>query len=277
MTIEFTKMQGLGNDFVVIDAVRQSVDLNRERAARLADRHLGVGCDQILVAEPSTDPGYDFRFRIYNADGGEVGQCGNGARAFARFVLDKGLTDKTDIRVLTAGGPMSLHVAADGTVSVNMGVPTFDPAQIPFQAPSRQPTYDLEVNEETVRITALAIGNPHAVQLVENVNRAPVARQGPLIEAHPRFPEKVNAGFMEVVDTGCIRLRVYERGVGETLACGSGACAAAVAGMQLGKLDNRVQVQVQGGLLFVEWQGNGHPVWLSGPATTVFEGRINLE
>lgn len=277
MTIEFTKMQALGNDFVVIDAVRQSVALSREQVRRLADRRLGVGCDQLLVAELPGDPEFDFRFRIYNADGGEVEQCGNGARAFARFVLDRGLTDKPDIRVETRGGPMSLHVAPDGTVSVNMGVPTFEPAEIPFDAPARRPTYSLELDGETVEISALAIGNPHAVQEVDDVDRAPVARQGPMIEAHERFPRRVNAGFMHIVDTGRIRLRVYERGVGETLACGSGACAAAVAGIQLGKLDNRVQVQVQGGLLSVNWQGEGHPVWMSGPATTVFQGRINLE
>lgn len=277
MTIEFTKMQGLGNDFVIIDAVRQSITLSREQVRLMADRHLGIGCDQLLVAEPSGDPDFDFRFRIYNADGGEVGQCGNGARAFARFVRDKGLTDKTDIRVLTSAGPMTLHVAPDGLVSVNMGVPAFEPAGIPFQAPTRRPTYTLEVDGEPVEISALAIGNPHAVQEVSNVDDAPVARQGPLIESHPRFPLRVNAGYMQFVDASRIRLRVYERGAGETLACGSGACAAAVAGIQLGKLDNRVQVQVQGGLLSVNWQGEGHPVWLSGPATTVFEGRINPE
>ncbi|HSH41495.1 MAG TPA: diaminopimelate epimerase [Arenicellales bacterium] len=277
MTIEFTKMQGLGNDFVVIDGVRQTVELTPERARSLADRHLGVGCDQILVAEAIDDPAFDFRFRIYNADGGEVEQCGNGARAFARFVRDKGLTAKAEIRVLTRGGPMSMHVATDGTVSVDMGVPTFEPAEIPFDAPARQPTYTLDLQGESVEVSVLAIGNPHAVQEVENVDDAPVARQGPLIESHPRFPRRVNAGFMQIVDTGHIRLRVYERGVGETLACGSGACAAAVAGIQRGKLDNRVQVKVQGGLLLITWQGEGHPVWMSGPATTVFEGRINLE
>lgn len=277
MTIEFTKMQGLGNDFVVIDGVRQAIELTRDQVSRLADRHLGVGCDQLLVAESCNEPDIDFRFRIYNADGGEVEQCGNGARAFARFVLDQGLTDKTEIRVLTAGGPMSLHVAPDGLVSVNMGVPTFEPGDIPFDAPSRQSTYALDLGGEMIEVSALAIGNPHAVQEVEDVDQAPVNRQGPLIEAHPRFPSRVNAGFMQIVDRGCIRLRVYERGVGETRACGSGACAAAVAGMQLGKLDNRVQVQVQGGVLSVNWQGEGHPVWMSGPATTVFEGRIKLE
>lgn len=277
MTIEFTKMQALGNDFVVIDGVRQSISLTGGQVRHLADRRLGVGCDQLLVAEPSADPEFDFRFRIYNADGGEVEQCGNGARAFARFLLDQGLTGKPDIRVLTRAGPMSLHVARDGTVSVNMGVPAFEPAEIPFDAPARQPTYSLDLEGETVEISALAIGNPHAVQEVGNVDSAPVARQGPMIEAHTRFPRRVNAGFMQIVDAGRLRLRVYERGVGETLACGSGACAAAVAGMQLGKLDNRVQVQVQGGLLSVNWQGEGHPVWMSGPATTVFQGRINLE
>ncbi|MDZ7841724.1 MAG: diaminopimelate epimerase [Gammaproteobacteria bacterium] len=277
MTINFTKMQALGNDFVVIDGVRQAIALTRDQVRRLADRHLGIGCDQLLVAEPSGDPEFDFRFRIYNADGGEVGQCGNGARAFARFLRDQGLTERTDIRVATRGGPMVLQIAPGGLVSVNMGVPTFEPAEIPFDAPARRPTYSLDVDGGNLEISALAIGNPHAVQEVPEVDDAPVGRLGPAIESHSRFPQRVNAGFMEVLDAGRIRLRVYERGVGETLACGSGACAAAVAGIQLGKLDNRVQVQVQGGLISVNWQGEGYPVWMSGPATTVFEGRIDLE
>lgn len=276
MTIEFTKMQGLGNDFVVIDAVRQRVALTPERARHLGDRHRGVGCDQILVVEPPDDAAADFRFRIYNADGGEVEQCGNGARCFARFVRDKGLTDKTDIKVLTSGGPMRMHVADDESVDVDMGVPEFDPERVPFEAPERRSTYPLALNGTEVHVSVLAIGNPHAVQEVEDVGTAPVAEQGPLIESHPRFPRRVNAGFMQIIDRGRIRLRVYERGVGETLACGSGACAAAVAGIQLGKLDNRVQVEVQGGLLSVTWRGEGEPVWMSGPAETVFEGQISL-
>lgn len=276
MTIEFTKMQGLGNDFVVIDAVRQHVALTPERARHLGDRHRGVGCDQILVVEPPDDAAADFRFRIYNADGGEVEQCGNGARCFARFVRDKGLTDKTDIKVLTSGGPMRMHVADDESVDVDMGVPEFDPERVPFEAPQRRSTYPLALNGTEVHVSVLAIGNPHAVQEVDDVDTAPVAEQGPLIESHPRFPRRVNAGFMQVIDRGRIRLRVYERGVGETLACGSGACAAAVAGIQLGKLDNRVQVEVQGGLLSVTWRGEGEPVWMSGPAETVFEGQISL-
>jgi diaminopimelate epimerase len=270
-------MQGLGNDFVVIDAVRQSVSLTRNQARRLADRHRGIGCDQILIAETPTDSGVDFFFRIYNADGGEVGQCGNGARCFARFVRDKGLTDKTHIRVTTRAGPMDLNVEPDGSVNVNMGIPEFEPTKIPFEAPARQPVYSLVVNGREVKISALAIGNPHAVQEVEDVARAPVAKMGPIIESHPRFPRRVNAGFMQVVDRDRIKLRVYERGVGETLACGSGACAAAVAGIRLGKLENRVQVEVQGGVLSIHWQGEGHPVWMTGPAETVFEGRIALE
>jgi diaminopimelate epimerase len=276
MTIEFTKMQGLGNDFVVIDAVRQSVALSREQARRLADRHLGVGCDQILVVEPSGDPHFDFRYRIYNSDGGEVEQCGNGARCFARFVRDKGLTDKTEISVQTSAGPMYFNVGPGDSVNVNMGIPVFEPAEIPFDAPRREPTYLLEVNGEPVHISALAIGNPHAVQEVEDVSLAPVTEQGPLIESHPRFPRRVNAGYMQVVDRGRIKLRVWERGVGETLACGSGACAAAVAGIQLGKLDERVQVEVKGGVLSISWWGEGHPVWMAGPADSVFEGRIEL-
>jgi len=277
MKIEFTKMEGLGNDFVVIDAVRQPVHLSREQARLLADRHRGVGCDQILLAEPAGDSSGDFRFRIYNADGGEVEQCGNGARCFARFVRDRGLTDKTDIDVLTRGGPMRMHVEPDGSVNVAMGVPEFEPERIPFDAPERRPTYALALDGDEVEISALAIGNPHAVQEVADVDAAPVAEQGPAIESHPRFPRHVNAGFMQIVDRDRIRLRVYERGVGETLACGSGACAAAVAGIQLGKLDNRVQVQVKGGVLSVTWQGEGHPAWMAGPARTVFEGRISLD
>lgn len=277
MTFEFTKMQGLGNDFVVIDAVRQTLDLTRDRARRLADRHLGVGCDQILVVEPSNDPAFDFRYRIYNADGGEVEQCGNGARCFARFVRDKGLTDKTEISVATCAGPMYFNVGPDELVNVNIGIPVFEPAQIPLDAPRREPTYTLDLNGDAVRVSALAIGNPHAVQEVEDVDHAPVTTQGPLIEAHPRFPRRVNAGYMEVVDRRHIKLRVWERGVGETLACGSGACAAAVAGIQLEKLDERVQVQVKGGLLSITWRGEGHPVWMAGPATTVYEGRIDLD
>lgn len=277
MTIEFTKMQGLGNDFVVIDAVRQSVDLTSEQLRRLADRHLGVGCDQVLVVEPSGDPEFDFRYRIYNADGGEVEQCGNGARCFARFVREKGLTEKSRIRVVTSGGPMELNVGPDESVNVSIGVPEFEPGGVPFDAPERRPTYDLDVNGRGIEISVLAIGNPHAVLRVEDMRRAPVAELGPLIESHPRFPRRVNAGFMEVVDRGRIRVRVFERGVGETLACGSGACAAAVAGIQSGELDNEVQVEVQGGVLSVHWWGDGQPVWMSGPADTVFDGRIALD
>lgn len=277
MTIEFTKMQGLGNDFVVIDAVRQSVALSPEQARRLADRHLGVGCDQILVVEPSRDPEFDFRYRIYNADGGEVEQCGNGARCFARFVREKGLTGKNEISVVTSAGPMYFNVGPDESVNVNLGIPEFEPRKIPFDAPRRRSTYALALDGDQVWISALAIGNPHAVQVVEDIMRAPVTGQGPLIESHPRFPRRTNAGYMQVVDRAHIKLRVYERGVGETLACGSGACAAAVAGIQLGKLDERVQVEVKGGLLSVTWRGEGHPVWMSGPADTVFEGRINLD
>lgn len=277
MTVEFTKMQGLGNDFVVIDAVRQPVKLTPDQARRLADRHLGVGCDQVLVAEPADDAEFDFRFRIFNHDGGEVEQCGNGARCFARFVLDRGLTDDTDIRVITAGGPMILNVAADGSVNVNMGIPGFEPARIPFEAPARTPTYVLSVDGAEIEVSALAIGNPHAVQEVEDVDLAPVAAQGPLVESHRRFPRGANAGFMQVLDRRHIRLRVYERGAGETLACGSGACAAVVAGIQRGKLDNEVQVQVKGGVLSVTWGGEGHPVWMAGPVDTVFEGRIKLD
>lgn len=270
-------MHGLGNDFVVIDAVRRSVVLTRDQARHLADRHRGVGCDQILIVEPAQDPGMDFFFRIYNADGGEVEQCGNGARCFARFVRDRGLTNKTHIHVATKASPMVLNVEQDDSVNVSMGVPEFEPMEIPFEASKRRPTYSLAVNGREIEISALAIGNPHAVCEVADVVRAPVTDMGPLIESHPRFPRRVNAGFMQVVDRGRIKLRVYERGVGETLACGSGACAAAVAGIQLGKLENRVQVEVQGGVLSIHWQGEGRPVWMAGPAETVFEGRITLK
>jgi len=276
MTIEFTKMHGLGNDFVVIDAVTQPVALTAERARFLADRRRGVGCDQVLVVEPADDDSVDFRYRIYNADGGEVEQCGNGARCLARFVRERGLTGKTAISVRTQAGLMRMHADPQGAVEVEMGVPDFEPARIPFIAPRRQPTYALPVNGTTVQVSALAIGNPHAVQEVEDVDTAPVAEQGPVIEGHARFPRRVNAGFMQILDRCRVRLRVYERGAGETLACGSGACAAAVAGIQLGKLANRVQVEVPGGLLSVLWRGDGHPVWMSGPAETVFEGRIAL-
>lgn len=276
MKLRFTKMQGLGNDFVVIDGVTAPVALTREQLRALADRHFGVGCDQVLFVEPATRAGADFRYRIYNADGGEVEQCGNGARCFVRFVRDKGLTSAKEIRAETLGGLIVPRLESDGQVTVDMGVPRFEPAEVPFLAERRQLTYRLEVGGREVEIAALSMGNPHAVQVVPSVDAAPVLLEGPSIESHGRFPKRVNAGYMEVVNRGHIRLRVYERGVGETLACGTGACAAVVTGIQRGLLDREVRVSTRGGDLRVRWAGEGEPVWMTGPAETVFEGEIEL-
>jgi len=272
----FTKMHGLGNDFVVFDATRQPIALTSEKIRRLADRHFGVGCDQVLVIEPATRADADFRYRIYNADGGEVEQCGNGARCMLRFVHDNGLTDKTEIAVETLGGVIRLRLEPDGQVTVNMGVPQFNPQAVPFDAPARQGVYDLSVDGRNLEMSVLSMGNPHAVIVVTDVDGAPVATQGPLIEGHARFPRRVNVGYMQVLDRAHIRLRVYERGAGETLACGSGACAAVVAGRQRGLLDDKVTVALRGGGLRIAWAGEGEPVWMTGPATAVFEGDIDL-
>src|SRR5512135_971158 len=269
-------MQGAGNDFVVLDGVSRRLELTAEQLRRLADRHFGVGCDQILLVEPARTPGTDFRYRIFNADGGEVEQCGNGARCFVRFVRERGLTAKSEIRVETAAGVIMPRLEADGEVTVNMGAPVFDARRIPFISDSDALVQPLEVDGTTVEISAVSMGNPHAVQLVADVDAAPVATQGPLVERHARFPQRVNAGYMEIVDRGHIRLRVYERGAGETLACGTGACAAAVAGMTRGLLDHHVTVTTRGGDLGIRWQGEGSPVEMTGPAVTVFEGEINL-
>ncbi len=276
MRLPFTKMHGAGNDFVVFDGVSRSIVLSAQQIRRLADRRFGIGCDQVLLVEPPISPGADFRYRIFNADGGEVEQCGNGARCFARFVHDRGLTTKTEIAVDTLGGRIFPRLERDGMVTVNMGVPRFEPAAIPFDAERQAIVYDLEVGDQHVSISALSMGNPHAVQIVADVDRAPVATQGPLIERHPRFPRGVNAGFMQILDRRQIRLRVYERGAGETLACGSGACAAVVAGRLQNRLDEAVTVRVPGGALRVSWAGAGEPVWLAGPAATVYEGTIEL-
>ena len=276
MRLKFTKMEGLGNDFVVLDATRAPIELNREQLRRIADRHFGVGCDQILQVEKARAPGTDFYYRIFNADGGEVEQCGNGARCFVRFVRDQGLTDKTEIRVGTLSGVIVPRLETDGRVTVDMGVPEFEPARIPFEAERRAPTYQIEVCGRAVEISALSMGNPHAVQLVADVERAPVLTEGPAIEVHPRFPQRVNAGYMQVVDRGHLKLRVYERGAGETLACGTGACAATVAGIQRGLLDQRVAVTTRGGDLSILWEGEGKPVLMTGPAVTVFDGEIEL-
>jgi diaminopimelate epimerase len=277
MKLRFTKMHGLGNDFVVFDAVRQRVALTPAQLRRLADRHVGVGCDQILLVEPARTPDTDFRYRIFNADGGEVEQCGNGARCFARFVRDQGLTGKDEIRVETLGGIIAPRLEADGEVTVNMGVPRLAPADVPFEAGARAVEYPLEVDGATVSISAVSMGNPHAVQVVADVARAPVTTQGPLIERHPRFPKRVNAGYLQVIDRTHGRVRVWERGAGETLACGTGACAAMVAGRLRGLFDAAVALQLTGGTLRIRWDGEGQPVWMTGPAVTVFEGEIDLE
>jgi diaminopimelate epimerase len=271
MTLRFTKMQGLGNDFVVLDGVRQRVELTPEKVRALADRHFGVGCDQVLVVEPAQGDA-DFRYRIFNADGDEVEHCGNGARCFVVFARDKGLTDKRELRVETKNGLIVPRLEANGEVTVDMGPPRLRAADVPFTGGSGEPVEWLEVDGAMVEVSVLSMGNPHAVQVVASVDAAPVTTQGPRIERHPRFPHGVNAGYMQVVDRATIRLRVWERGAGETLACGTGACAAVVAGIRRGLLDSSVRVQTRGGELRIAWQGNGAPVSMTGPATTVFEG-----
>lgn len=277
MKLRFTKMHGLGNDFVVIDATRAPVDLTPARVKAIADRHFGVGCDQLLVVEPATQPGVDFRYRIFNADGGEVEQCGNGARCFVRFVRDKGLTDKREIRVETKSGVIAPCLREDGLVTVDMGVPELTPAKVPFVSDSDAFVQPLQVGETTVAITAVSMGNPHAVQVVADVDAAPVADQGALIERHPRFPARVNAGFLQVVDANRVRLRVFERGAGETLACGTGACAAVVTGIVRNLVVSPVRVETRGGELEIAWGGPGTPVLMTGPAVTVFEGEMSLD
>jgi diaminopimelate epimerase len=274
--IRFTKMHGLGNDFVVLDAIGQPFVPNAAQARYLADRHFGVGCDQILVVEKPGRADADFRYRIFNADGGEVEQCGNGARCFARFVHERGLTDKREVRVETLGGLIAPRLEDDGEVTVDMGVPGLAPAEIPFVSDSAAAVQPLEVADRVFDITAMSMGNPHAVQVVAEVDEFPVGRYGPLIEGHPRFPRRVNAGFMEVTGRHAIRLRVYERGAGETLACGTGACAAVVAGILRGLLDSPVSVDTRGGRLRIAWAGPGRPVLMTGPAVTVFEGEAEL-
>jgi diaminopimelate epimerase len=276
MNIRFTKMHGLGNDFVVIDAIHQRIDLNREQIRHLADRNRGIGCDQLLLVEPPANADVEFTYRIFNADGGEVEQCGNGARCFARYVLDKGLTTSTDIPVATNTGKIILHLEADGQVTVNMGVPIFTPQRIPFAADSEASSYLLDVDGQQLEIGVVSMGNPHAVLRVDDVNHAPVTQLGPRIENHPRFPKRVNAGFMQVVDQNMIKLRVYERGAGETQACGTGACAAMVIGRRWQLLAQNVQVILTGGTLNIKWKGEGEPVYMTGPAQTVFEGSIEL-
>ncbi len=277
MRLKFTKMHGLGNDFVVFDATTTPLQLTQAQLRALADRHFGVGCDQILMVEKSRSADTDFYYRIFNADGGEVEQCGNGARCFVRFVHDKKLTAKTRIRVGTLGGVIEPQLETDGQVTVDMGAPVFELAKIPFDVPEQALTYDLLVDKKCIKINSLSMGNPHAVQVVADADMAPVAQEGPMIEAHPRFPKRVNAGFMQIINRTHIRLRVYERGAGETLACGTGACAAVVAGVQRGLLDSRVRVTTRGGDLIIAWAGAGQPVLMTGPAVTVFEGEVTLQ
>jgi diaminopimelate epimerase len=276
MLLRFTKMHGCGNDFVVLDLLTQHFQLKDRHVRKIADRHFGIGCDQILVVEAPTRFDVDFRYRIFNADGGEVEQCGNGARCFARYVRDKRLTGKERIRVETLGGIIELQITRNKQVTVDMGAPRLEPAEIPLLAPARALLYPLEVGGQLLEVGAVSMGNPHAVLLVDDVRTAPVSTLGPAIETHSAFPQRVNAGFMQVVNCGEINLRVFERGVGETLACGTGACAAVVSGQLRGLLDRQVQVNLPGGSLTIEWQGEGQPVMMTGPATTVYEGQIQL-
>jgi len=276
MQINFTKMHGLGNDFVVIDAINQPISLISEQFRYIANRRFGVGCDQILLVEPSEMASVDFRYRIFNADGGEVEQCGNGARCFAQFVLDKGLTNKNCISVETQSGLIELNIEANGNIRVDMGEPVLQPGLIPFVADSQTPEYEIEVNHQTHSIGVVSMGNPHAVIRVESTESAAVQSLGPEIEHHSRFPNRVNVGFMQIIDRQNINLRVWERGTGETQACGTGACAAVVSGILRGWLDSRVIVNLQGGQLVIQWNGENYSVMMTGPATSVFEGTIQL-
>ncbi len=276
MLLRFSKMHGLGNDFVVIDAVSQNVIVSPELARKLADRRFGIGCDQVLVVDPPSQPDIDFGYRIFNSDGSEVQQCGNGARCFAKFVRDRRMTGKNKLRVETARGIIELHLVGGNQVKVDMGPPVLEPAAIPFRADARQLCYSLLVDNQALSIAAVSMGNPHAVLQVDNTERAPVESLGPAIESHPDFPERVNVGFMQVVSRSEINLRVFERGAGETLACGSGACAAVVAGRLQDLLDSEVKVNLRGGDLKISWAGEGSPVIMTGPASTVFHGRIRI-
>jgi diaminopimelate epimerase len=287
MKLKFTKMHGAGNDFVVIDAISQHIDFTPAQWKRLADRRFGVGADQMLVVERATTPGCDFRYRIYNNDGGEVEQCGNGARAFVKFVAEKGLSTQRRIAVETLSGVIAPRLEDDGSVTVDMGAPVLVPADVPFDAEGLDGVaegtdllwplvLELAGDKETVLVSVVSMGNPHAVQVVADVDTAPVELTGPLIEHHPRFPRRVNAGFMQLLSRQHIRLRVFERGAGETLACGTGACAAVVSGIRRGLLDSPVRVDARGGQLSIAWDGPGQPVWLTGPAVTVFDGEIEI-
>ncbi len=276
MLLRFTKMHGLGNDFVVLDLITQSVRLDAPLIRFLADRHRGIGCDQVLVVEPPTDPDMDFLYRIYNQDGSEAQQCGNGARCVAKFIRDRRLSAKRRLRVQTLGGPISMSCGKGNVVTVSMGIPRLAPQEIPFAAARQATVYTLDACGQPVEISAVSMGTPHAVLGVAEVETAPVATLGPVLEQHPDFPERTNVGFMQVLDRGEVRLRVFERGAGETMACGSGACAAVVAGRIRGLLDERVRVHLPGGFLQIEWRGEGDPLMMTGPATTVFEGQIAI-
>jgi diaminopimelate epimerase len=269
-------MHGAGNDFVVLDALARPLSLNPRQLKQIADRHFGIGCDQILLVEPPRQPDTDFYYRVFNADGGEVEQCGNGARCLVRYVVDRGLTARPELRVGTRAGVIVPRLENDGQVTVDMGVPEFEPSRIPFEAPARALSYGLDVDGHRRELCVLSMGNPHAVQVVADIEHAPVAVEGPLIEHHPRFPQRVNVGYMQIVNRRRILLRVYERGAGETLACGTGACAAVVAGVMRGLLDHEVTVTARGGDLGISWAGEGKPVRMSGPAVSVFEGEIEL-
>lgn len=276
MLVRFTKMHGLGNDFLVLDTVTQKVKVNSALVAKLADRNFGVGFDQMLIVEPPSSPDMDFRYRIYNADGSEVEHCGNGARCFARFVRDKRLTAKETVAVETMNGPIYLTITEDKQVVVDMGVPVLEPQKIPFSADAHAAKYPIDVDGQNIEISAVSMGNPHGVLVVDSVDTAPVESWGPTLEKHQKFPQKANIGFMEIVSRNEIRLRVFERGAGETLACGTGACAAMVAGKLRGLLDDKVTVHLPGGPLLIEWPGGDQPLLMTGPATTVFEGQIFL-
>lgn len=273
-TIRFTKMQGAGNDFMVIDGINQAIHLTVEQIKMLAHRQFGIGFDQLLLVETSTIA--DFRYRIFNADGSEVAQCGNGARCFVRFVADQQLTNQREINVETASGIITPKLEDNGLVTVNMGAPRFKPDEVPFIADKTADTYTLDMGDRNITVSVLSMGNPHAVQIVEDIDAAPVITLGSRIELHPRFPQRVNAGFMQIINTHHIKLRVFERGSGETLACGTGACAAVVAGIQLGILTSPVRVSARGGELHIAWQGDNAPVMMTGPAVTVFTGEVNL-
>ena len=276
MILNFSKMHGLGNDFIVIDAINQSVSLDAELVRQLADRHRGIGCDQLLIVEPAQHTDSEFFYRIYNADGSEVEQCGNGARCFARFVRDKGLTKNNTILVDTASGRISLQIETNDEVTVNMGRPRFAPSDIPLRRDTVEDEYSLNIDDELVTFGAVSMGNPHAVLLVDDIDDAPVNTLGPQLESHPDFPKRVNVGFAQVINEDQIRLRVYERGAGETEACGSGACAAMVVARQQGLVNDKVDVDLHGGTLQISWAGDDTPVWMTGPATHVFDGQIEI-